>query len=64
MISGAGSGISADGSCTMDDPHCSEMEAIHSLHKKLDDDANGNIDITESTGVSDKTEGCLRDLGI
>ena len=41
----------------MDDPHCSEMEAIHSLHKKLDDDANGNIDITESTGVSDKNGG-------
>lgn len=36
----------------MDDPHCSEMEAIQSLHKKLDDDANGNIDISESTDVS------------
>lgn len=44
--------INADGSCHMDDPHCSEMEAIQSLHKKLDDDANGNIDISESTDVS------------
>lgn len=44
--------MNADGSCHMDDPHCSEMEAIHSLHKKLDDDANGNIDISESTDVS------------
>lgn len=47
-----GSGINSDGSCHMDDPHCSEMEAIQSLHKKLDDDANGNIDISESSDVS------------
>lgn len=44
--------MNADGSCHIDDPHCSEMEAIQSLHKKLDDDANGNIDISESTDVS------------
>lgn len=44
--------MNADGSCHHDDPHCSEMDAIRSLHKKLDDDANGNIDISESTDVS------------
>lgn len=50
---GGGGPINSDGSCHIDDPHCSEMEAIQSLHKKLDDDANGNIDISESTDVSE-----------
>lgn len=49
-----GHSLNADGSCHVDDPHCSEMQAIHSLHKKLDDDANGNIDFTESTDVSEE----------
>lgn len=28
------------------------MEAIKSLHEQLDDDDNGNIDLTESDDVS------------
>lgn len=54
---GGGSG-SADGSCLVDDLECTEMhdrlgmEAIKSLHEQLDDDDNGNIDLTESDDVS------------
>ncbi|XP_055297503.1 stromal interaction molecule homolog isoform X4 [Sitodiplosis mosellana] len=50
-----GSGISgsADGACPADDIECAEhdrlgMEAIRSLHQQLDDDDNGNIDLSES----------------
>ncbi|XP_037028866.1 stromal interaction molecule homolog isoform X2 [Bradysia coprophila] len=54
-FSGTGSGSSADGACVADDIECLEnvhdrlgMEAIKSLHQQLDDDDNGNIDLTES----------------
>lgn len=30
------------------------MEAIRTLHQQLDDDENGNIDLSESDDVSDK----------
>lgn len=52
-----GSGTSADGSCLADDIECNEshdrlgMEAIRSLHQQLDDDDNGNIDLSESDDV-------------
>lgn len=48
-----GSG-SADGACSADDVECIAhhdhlgMEAIRSLHRQLDDDDNGNIDLSES----------------
>lgn len=48
-----GSG-SADGSCSVDDVDCIAhhdhlgMEAIRSLHRQLDDDDNGDIDLSES----------------
>lgn len=48
-----GSG-SADGSCSADDLECIThhdqlgMEAIRSLHRQLDDDDNGDIDLSES----------------
>ncbi|CAD7089747.1 unnamed protein product [Hermetia illucens] len=54
-FSSLGSG-SADGSCHADDLDCFGgsvqdrlgMEAIKSLHRQLDDDDNGNIDLSES----------------
>lgn len=52
-----GSGTSADGTCLADDIECNEshdrlgMEAIRSLHQQLDDDENGNIDLSESDDV-------------
>lgn len=54
----AGGSGSADGACLADDIECAEMhdrlgmEAIKSLHQQLDDDENGNIDLTESDDVS------------
>lgn len=54
---GGGSG-SADSACLVDDLDCVDMqdrlgmEAIKSLHEQLDDDDNGNIDLTESDDVS------------
>ncbi|XP_055617864.1 stromal interaction molecule homolog isoform X2 [Toxorhynchites rutilus septentrionalis] len=48
-----GSG-SADGACSLDDLDCIAhhdhlgMEAIRSLHRQLDDDDNGDIDLSES----------------
>lgn len=56
---GASGSGSADGACLVDDLECHEMhdrlgmEAIKSLHEQLDDDDNGNIDLTESDDVSD-----------
>lgn len=46
--------------CSSDDFACLSMasidkmglEAIKSLHQKLDDDANGNVDLSESNDVS------------
>lgn len=59
FLGGTGSGSSADGTCVADDIECLEnvhdrlgMEAIKSLHQQLDDDDNGNIDLTESDDVS------------
>lgn len=55
-----GSG-SADGACFADDIECAGlqdrlgMEAIKSLHQQLDDDENGNIDLTESDDVSNNS---------
>ncbi|XP_065362829.1 stromal interaction molecule homolog isoform X3 [Calliphora vicina] len=52
-FSSLGSG-SADGACHADDLDCYNdqdrlgMEAIRSLHRQLDDDDNGNIDLSES----------------
>lgn len=54
-FSSMGSG-SADGACAADDFDCYSgsvqdrfgMEAIASLHRQLDDDDNGNIDLSES----------------
>ncbi|XP_055297510.1 stromal interaction molecule homolog isoform X7 [Sitodiplosis mosellana] len=52
-FSGSGISGSADGACPADDIECAEhdrlgMEAIRSLHQQLDDDDNGNIDLSES----------------
>lgn len=29
------------------------FEAIRSIHKQMDDDANGNVDVSETDGVSE-----------
>lgn len=60
FIDSPGSGGSAEGgSCLVDDLDCLGgisdrlgMEAIRQLHRQLDDDDNGNIDISESDDVS------------
>lgn len=57
ILGGSGVGGSADGACPADDIECAEhdrlgMEAIRSLHQQLDDDDNGNIDLSESDDVS------------
>ena len=57
FVGALGSG-SADGACHADDLDCYNdqdrlgMEAIRSLHRQLDDDDNGNIDLSESDDVS------------
>lgn len=52
----AGSGGSTDGSCLEHDAECHHdhlgMEAIKLLHRQLDDDDNGDIDLSESDDVS------------
>lgn len=58
---GLGASGSADGACFADDIECADMhdklgmEAIRTLHQQLDDDENGNIDLSESDDVSDIT---------
>lgn len=57
FLGSLGSG-SADGACHADDIDCYNvqdrlgMEAIRTLHQQLDDDDNGNIDLSESDDVS------------
>lgn len=57
ILGGSGSSGSADGACLAEDIECTElhdrlgMEAIRSLHQQLDDDDNGNIDLSESDDV-------------
>lgn len=56
ILGGSGIGGSAEGACLADDSECTEydrlgMEAIRSLHQQLDDDENGNIDLSESDDV-------------
>ncbi|XP_055617873.1 stromal interaction molecule homolog isoform X4 [Toxorhynchites rutilus septentrionalis] len=54
LISGTYGSGSADGACSLDDLDCIAhhdhlgMEAIRSLHRQLDDDDNGDIDLSES----------------
>ncbi|XP_058831926.1 stromal interaction molecule homolog isoform X3 [Topomyia yanbarensis] len=54
LISGTYGSGSADGACSADDIDCIAhhdhlgMEAIRSLHRQLDDDDNGDIDLSES----------------
>ncbi|KAL0973424.1 hypothetical protein UPYG_G00203410 [Umbra pygmaea] len=42
--------------CRIDEPHCLDeniilsFEAIRSIHKQMDDDANGNVDVSETDG--------------
>ncbi|XP_055525871.1 stromal interaction molecule homolog isoform X3 [Wyeomyia smithii] len=54
LISGTYGSGSADGACAADDIDCIAhhdhlgMEAIRSLHRQLDDDDNGDIDLSES----------------
>ncbi|KAJ7995279.1 hypothetical protein DPEC_G00242890 [Dallia pectoralis] len=42
--------------CRIDEPHCRDgntilsFEAIRSIHKQMDDDANGNVDVSETDG--------------
>lgn len=44
--------------CRFDEPLCKNenvvlsFEAIRSIHKQMDDDANGNVDVVETDGVS------------
>lgn len=56
---GTGSGVPPENACVADGIECIDnvhdrlgMEAIRSLHQQLDDDDNGNIDLTESDDVS------------
>lgn len=64
VLGGSGIGGSADGACLADDIECAEfhdrlgMEAIKSLHEQLDDDDNGNIDLSESDDVRIETKNC------
>lgn len=57
ILGGSGNSGSAEGACLADDIVCNEshdrlgMEAIRSLHQQLDDDDNGNIDLSESDDV-------------
>lgn len=59
ILGGLGASGSADGACFGDDIECADMhdklgmEAIRTLHQQLDDDENGNIDLSESDDVSD-----------
>lgn len=61
ILGGSGISGSADGACLADDIECHEhhdrlgMEAIRSLHEQLDDDDNGNIDLSESDDVRNKS---------
>jgi hypothetical protein len=54
-----------EGACMADDIECINLhdqvglEAIRSLHKQLDDDDNGNIDLSESDDVSIYTYCCF-----
>lgn len=44
----------ASGTCSADDLDCVDnegLEAIRSLHRQLDDDDNGDIDLSESDDV-------------
>ncbi|KAA0701794.1 Stromal interaction molecule 1 [Triplophysa tibetana] len=42
--------------CRIDEPLCQDenailsFEAIRSIHKQMDDDANGNVDVSETDG--------------
>ncbi|GAA6068050.1 stromal interaction molecule 1a isoform X1, partial [Tachysurus ichikawai] len=42
--------------CRIDEPLCQDenailsFEAIRSIHKQMDDDANGNVDVAETDG--------------
>lgn len=44
--------------CRIDAPLCKDengvlsYESIRSIHKQMDDDANGNVDVSETDGVS------------
>lgn len=44
--------------CRIDEPLCKNenavisYEAIRNIHKQMDDDANGNVDVVETDGVS------------
>lgn len=57
LLGGLGASGSADGACFADDIECADMhdklgmEAIRTLHQQLDDDENGNIDLSESDDV-------------
>ena len=44
--------------CRIDESLCKDenarlsFDAIRSIHKQMDDDANGNVDVSETDGVS------------
>lgn len=50
--------ISPPDFCRIDEPLCKDeiailsYEAIRNIHKQMDDDANGNVDVVETDGVS------------
>lgn len=52
------SSLSPPDLCRIDEPLCKDenailsYEAIRSIHKQMDDDANGNVDVVETDGVS------------
>lgn len=58
IILGASSASDQQQSCEVDDVDCHTfndhlgLEAIRSLHRQLDDDDNGDIDLSESDDVS------------
>lgn len=49
--------------CRIDEPLCKDeiailsFEAIRNIHKQMDDDANGNVDIVETDDVSTNLKG-------
>lgn len=58
LISSQCDSVSPPDFCRIDEPLCKDenaivsYEAIRSIHKQMDDDANGNVDVVETDGVS------------
>lgn len=60
--------VSSPDFCRIDEPLCKDenafltFEAIRNIHKQMDDDANGNVDVVETDGVSNNLKSPLTKL--